>query len=185
MEKVFPSFCCMEGRIPNIFRHSLYAMVTRLDDVGCAHIVGGYWVIWREVCVGMQLRVDTQLRVGMQLLVPLPGPVWLVWLFLRVRYAQPSSAWLPRPLRYPIPWGVVFPSTSIASSYCTAALPALKTIQYEASGSGKHCKSREIHSSRGCELTETATRRFFSSEIWLCTKDLTLLLMVTVCNGHL
>ena len=61
--------------------------------------------------------------------------------------------------------GVVFASISTASSYCTVALLALKTTQYEASGTGKHCKSREVHNSRGCELTVAATARFFSSEI--------------------
>ena len=53
--------------------------------------------------------------------------------------------------------GVVFPSTSTNSSYCTAALSVLKTMQYEASDAGKHSKSREVHNSHGCELTEAAT----------------------------
>ena len=38
-------------------------------------------------------------------------------------------------------------------------------MQYEeASDTGKHCKSREIHNSHGCELRETATTQFFSWE---------------------
>ena len=58
-------------------------------------------------------------------------------------------------------WGCDFPSTSTSSSYCTLALPELKTMQYEASDTGKHCKSREIHNLRGRALTEAATTRFF------------------------
>ena len=61
--------------------------------------------------------------------------------------------------------GVVFLSTSTASSYCTVALPVLKTTQYEASDTGKHYKSREIYISCGCELMEAVSTRFFLSEI--------------------
>ena len=61
--------------------------------------------------------------------------------------------------------GVWFPSTSTCSSSCTVDLPGLKTTQYEASDTGKHCKSREIHNLCGRVLTEAATTRFFSSEI--------------------
>ena len=68
--------------------------------------------------------------------------------------------------------GMVLSSTSTASSNCTVALPALNTTQYEASGTGKRCKSREIHNSHTCrcELTEAATTEFFSSEIDLVWK---------------
>ena len=61
--------------------------------------------------------------------------------------------------------GVVFLSTSTASSYGTVALPKLKTTQYEVSHTGKHYKRREIHNSRGCGVKEAATTRFFLSEI--------------------
>ena len=61
--------------------------------------------------------------------------------------------------------GCGFPSTSTCSSSCTVDLPELKMTQYEASDTGKHCKSREIHNLRGRVLTEAATTRFFSSEI--------------------
>ena len=61
--------------------------------------------------------------------------------------------------------GVVFSSTSTASSYCTVALPTLKTVQNDAGETGKDCKSREIRKSRGCGFTEAATTQFFSSEI--------------------
>ena len=61
--------------------------------------------------------------------------------------------------------GVVFLSTSTASSYCTIALPELKTTKYEASHTGKHCKRREIHNSSGYGVMEASTTRFFSSEI--------------------
>ena len=44
-------------------------------------------------------------------------------------------------------------------------LPELKATQYEATCTGKHCKSREIHNLRGRALTEAATTLFFSSEI--------------------
>ena len=52
--------------------------------------------------------------------------------------------------------GVVFLSTSTTSSYCTIALSMLKTTQYEANDTGKHWKTREVHNSQGCELTEAA-----------------------------
>ena len=61
--------------------------------------------------------------------------------------------------------GVVLLSTSTASSYCTVALSELKTTQYGASHTGKHFKRREIRNSRGCGVTEAATKRFFSSGI--------------------
>ena len=81
--------------------------------------------------------------------------------------------------------GVVFLSTSTASSYCTVALSELKTTQYGASHTGKHFKRREIRNSRGCGVTEAATKRFFSSGIWTCAKDPAPPLTVTVRSGHL
>ena len=47
--------------------------------------------------------------------VLLPGPIWLVWLLLRVRcmYVQSSSAWLPDPLRHPITLNLDFPNLKI------------------------------------------------------------------------
>ena len=81
--------------------------------------------------------------------------------------------------------GVVFLSTSTASSYCTVVLSELKTTQYGASHTGKHFKRREIRNSRGCGVTEAATKRFFSSGIWTCAKDPAPPLTVTVRTGHL
>ena len=63
--------------------------------------------------------------------------------------------------------GVVSLLTSTASSYCNVALSALKTTQYEANDIGKHWKSREVHNSRGCELTEAATTQFFIRNLTL------------------
>ena len=82
-------------------------------------------MIWLEGCVGLQccwyaallvcstvylsvyIYQDALLLLFSALCMqhrpcPLPEPIWLVWLFLHMRYVQSSNAWLPHPLRHPV-----------------------------------------------------------------------------------
>ena len=98
--------------------------------------------------------------------------------------AVPFVLWLPMYLKVmEYCGGAVFLSTSTTSNYCTVALSTLKTTQYEANDTGEHCKSREIHNSRGCELMEAAATQFFSLQIWPCANNRAPPLTVSVCSA--
>ena len=86
---------------------------------------------------------------------------------------------------YGIPCGgCFFPSTSTSSSYCTVALPGLKTMQYEASDTGKHCESR-LRDSQLATCTYGGCHHAIFLIRNLTFHERSPSLMVTVRGGHL